>query len=126
MGHACGGDSPQYAQALRTMDSVLGKQVVRDPGVLGAVADWEAEPANHGEQWDVLVVTDHGHIGPDQFGRGHGFQSPLETQKFLMWDQAYNDANDGFINNAWQIVSTTPTIMNQFGIAPFDYMQGAP
>ncbi|ARG91869.1 hypothetical protein B1T50_07630 [Mycobacterium kansasii] len=33
---------------------------------------------------------------------------------------------DGYINNSWQIVSTTPTIMDQFGIPPLPYMQGAP
>lgn len=54
-------------------------------GLLGAVSDWEI---NNGEQWDVLMVTDHGHIDPNQFNRGHGFQSPLETATFLIWDQA--------------------------------------
>src|SRR5271166_102770 len=39
-------------------------------------SSWEAIPANNGEKWDVLAVTDHGHIGPNQFDRGHGFQSP--------------------------------------------------
>jgi hypothetical protein len=90
------------------------------------VADWEANPVNNGEEWTTLVVTDHGHIGPDQFGRGHGFQSPLETATFLIFDQAGNDVRDGFINNSWQIVSTTPTVMDAFDIPPLPYMQGAP
>lgn len=119
MGHAFGGDSPQYARALHTMDTILGQQVPGGSGLLGAVAD-SAEP------WDVLVVTDHGHTGTNIAGIGHGFQSPLETASFLIWDQAGNVAQDGYINNSWQIVSTTPTILNEFGIAPPPYMQGAP
>ncbi|MCV6985001.1 PE domain-containing protein [Mycobacterium shinjukuense] len=121
--HMYGGDSPQYAEAIRNMDVNLGSQTMGGGGLLGAVYDWEAA---HGEQFSTLVVTDHGEIGPDQFGRGHGFQSPRETATFLIFDQAGNDLRDGFINNSWQIVSVTPTIMDQFGIPPLPYMQGAP
>ncbi|MXO40715.1 PE-PGRS family protein, partial [Mycobacterium kansasii] len=71
-------------------------------------------------------VTDHGEIGPQNFSITHGFQSPRETATFLIFDQAFNDVRDGYINNSWQIVSTTPTIMDQFGIPPLPYMQGAP
>ena len=71
------------------------------------------------------MVTDHGHIGPNEFGRGHGFQSPRETATFMIWDQAC-DMRNGWINNPWQIVSTTPTILDQFGIPQPPYMQGAP
>ncbi|OBK28849.1 hypothetical protein A5634_19605 [Mycobacterium asiaticum] len=127
MGHQYGGASPEYAAALRNMDANLGHYGTGTPGtgtgVLGAVSDWELA---HGEEWNVLMVTDHGHIDPNQFGRGHGFQSPLETATFLMWDQAGNDIHDGWINNSWQIVSTTPTIMDTFNIAPPSYMEGAP
>lgn len=130
MGHQYGGASPEYAAALRNMDYNLGHygdgmSIGTGSGVLGAVSDWEL---THGEQWDVLMVTDHGHIDPNQFNRGHGFQSPLETATFLMWDQAGSNlpGDNGLINNSWQIVSTTPTIMNEFGIPQLPYMQGAP
>lgn len=121
--HQYGGDSPQYAAAIRNLDYNLGKQSIGGGGLLGAVAQWEQD---NGEQWSTLVVTDHGEIGPDQFGRGHGFQSPRETATFLIFDQAGNDLRDGWINNSWQTVSVTPTIMDQFGIPPLPYMQGAP
>ena len=121
--HQYGGDSPQYQLALRNMDYNLGSQTAGGGGLLGAVYDWEA--AHPGEEFTTLVVTDHGEIGPDQFGRGHGFQTPRETATFLIFDQAGNDLKDGFINNSYQIVSTTPTILNQFGIAPLPYMEGA-
>ncbi|OBK17927.1 PE domain-containing protein [Mycobacterium asiaticum] len=124
MGHQYGGASPEYAAALRNMDVQLGHQTAGTGGLLGAVADYEA--AHVGEEWTTLIVTDHGHIDPNQFNRGHGFQSPLETATFMMWDQAGNDVHDGWINNSWQIVSTTPTILDQFGIQPPAYMQGAP
>jgi hypothetical protein len=91
---------------------------------LGAVADWEF--AHPGEEFNTLIVTDHGHIDPNQFNRGHGFQSPLETATFLMWDQAGNNIHDGWINNSWQIVSTTPTILDTFNLPTPGYMQGAP
>ncbi len=132
VGHAYGGASPEYAAALRNMDANLGKDMAGQPlatrGLLGAVADWEANPINNGEQWDVLMVTDHGHIDPNQFNRGHGFQSPYETATFLIWDQAGSilPAQNGLINNSWQIVSTTPTILDAFGVTPPAYMQGAP
>lgn len=121
-GHDYGGDSAEYAQSLRVLDANLGSRT-GGTGMMGAIAAWEA--LNPTEKWDILVTTDHGHIGPDQFGRGHGFQSPLETATFLIWDQA-GDMRDGWINNSWQIVSTTPTILDQFGITPPAYMQGAP
>ena len=129
IGHAYGGGSPEYTAALRNMDLNLGQQQLGDPGLLGAVADWEN---TWGEEWNTLIVTDHGHIDPNQFGRGHGFQSPLETATFLMWDQAVTPAtpnanfHDGWINNSWQIVSTTPTIMDTFNLPTPGYMQGAP
>lgn len=119
--HAYGGDSPEYAAALRNMDTNLGSRT-NGTGLMGAVQAWET--ANN-EKFDVLMVTDHGEIGPNQFGRGHGFQSPVETATFMIWDQA-GDMRNGWINNTWQTVSTTPTIMDQFGIPQLPYMQGAP
>jgi hypothetical protein len=122
--HAYGGDSPEYVAALRHMDANLGSRT-NGTGLMGAVQAWENNPMNNGEKWDVLMVTDHGEIGPNQFGRGHGFQSPVETATFMIWDQA-GDMRNGWINNPWQIVSTTPTIMDQFGLPQLPYMQGAP
>lgn len=120
-GHEYGGDSPQYAHALRVIDANIGSRT-NGTGLMGAIAAWESL---HGESWDILVTTDHGHTGGDPLGAGHGFQSPLETASYLIWDQA-GDMRNGWINNQWQIVSITPTILDQFGITPPAYMQGAP
>ncbi|WP_155768985.1 PE domain-containing protein [Mycobacterium asiaticum] len=122
--HAYGGGSPEVAAAIRNMDTNLGSRT-SGTGLMGAVAAWEADPLNNGEKWDVLMVTDHGEIDPNQFGRGHGFQSPMETATFMIWDQA-GDMRNGWINNPWQVVSTTPTVLDQFGIPTPEYMQGAP
>jgi hypothetical protein len=122
--HLYGGDSPQYTDAIRNIDHNLGSQTDGGGGLLGAV--WKWEDTHPGEQFSTLVVTDHGEIGPDELGRGHGFQSPRETATFTIFDQAFDDTRDGYINNAWQIVSTTPTIMDQFSLPPLPYMQGAP
>ncbi|ORV73058.1 PE domain-containing protein [Mycobacterium gastri] len=122
--HMYGGDSPQYQAAIRNMDYNLGSQTSGGGGLLGAVWQWEFN--NPTEQFSTLVVTDHGESGPQNFSLTHGFQSPRETATFLIFDQAFNNVRDGFINNSWQIVSTTPTIMDQFGIPPLPYMQGAP
>lgn len=122
--HMYGGDSPQYELAIQNMDYNLGSQTPGGGGLLGAVYQWET--LHPGEQFSTLVVTDHGEIGPNQFGRGHGFQSPRETATFLIFDQAGVDTRDGYINNSWQIVSVTPTIMDQFGIPVPSYMAGAP
>jgi hypothetical protein len=45
-----------------------------------------------------------------------------------MWDQAGSNlpAQNGLINNSWQIVSTTPTILDTFHLPTPAYMQGAP
>ena len=69
-----GGASPQYAAAIRNMDDNLGE-------ILDAVA---AREAATGEDWTVIVVTDHGH--QPQKGFGHGFQSPDETATFVIAD----------------------------------------
>lgn len=122
MGHAYGGASPEYYHALQTMDSILGSRT-GGTGLMGAVQAWEM---GNSESWDVLVVTDHGHTDPHQiFGISHGFQSPMETATFAIWDQA-GDMRNGWVNNSWQITTTAPTILSEFGIPTPSYMQGAP
>ena len=97
-GHMFGGASPQYAEAIRNIDDNLGE-------ILDAVAAWEA--AHPGEDWTVIVVTDHGH--QPQQGFGHGFQSPDETATFVIADgPAFRD---GYINLQYEIVDTTPTVV---------------
>ncbi|GAY14227.1 hypothetical protein MSZK_09530 [Mycobacterium sp. shizuoka-1] len=99
-GHQYGGASPQYAAAINRTDTNIG-------AIMDAVAD-------SGENWTVIVVTDHGH--QPQRGFGHGFQSPDETSTWVIANGAGFDP--GQMNLSYSIVDVTPTIMNLFGGPP--------
>lgn len=111
-GHLYGGASPQYAEAIRNMDDNLGE-------IMAAVA---AREAATGEDWTIIVVTDHGH--QPQKGFGHGFQTPSETATFVIADGP--DFQDGHINQAYEIVDTTPTVVSLFGGTPRPNSDGVP
>jgi hypothetical protein len=102
-GHMYGAASEEYKLAIRNMDDNLGE-------ILDAVAAREAM----GEEWTVLVVTDHGH--QPQVGLGHGFQSPAETGTFVIAEGT--DFGDGLINPRYEIVDITPTVVSLFGGTP--------
>lgn len=106
-GHAYGGASEQYKQALRNFDRNLGE-------ILAQVTAWEADPANMNEKWTIILVTDHGH--QPQVGLGHGFQSPAETETFVIVKGAGFEPRA--INLQYEIVDVTPTIVTLFGGQP--------
>lgn len=99
-GHMYGGASEEYKLAIRNMDDNLGD-------ILAAVNA-------SGEDWTIIVVTDHGH--QPQVGFGHGFQSPDETATFVIANGSGFTAGD--INLQYQIVDTTPTVVTLFGGTP--------
>ncbi|BBY83105.1 alkaline phosphatase family protein [Mycolicibacterium pulveris] len=112
-GHMYGGASEQYAEAIRNVDENLGR-------IMDEIA--EREKCNPGlcESWTILVVTDHGH--QPQQGFGHGFQSPSETETFVI---ARGSAfQDGFMNLQYEIVDTTPTVLTLFGATTPDHFDG--
>lgn len=111
-GHLYGGASQQYKDAIRNMDDNLGD-------IMAAVA---AREAATGEDWTIIVVTDHGH--QPQKGFGHGFQSPSETATFVIADGP--DFKDGYINLEYGIVDTTPTVLSLFGGTPRGGSDGVP
>lgn len=99
-GHQYGGGSQQYADAIHRTDENLG-------AIMDAIN-------NSGENWTVIVVTDHGH--QPQLGFGHGFQSPDET---ATWVIANGDGfGAGQMNLAYSIVDVTPTVLDLFGAPP--------
>ncbi|MGB8405222.1 MAG: alkaline phosphatase family protein, partial [Mycobacterium sp.] len=104
-GHAHGGGSQQYADAIENVDRNLG-------GIMQTVKDWEAAT---GEQWTVIVVTDHGHQASQGFG--HGFQTPNETSTFVIANNPNLFAAGG-INTKYSIVDVTPTVVTLFGGTP--------
>ncbi|MBB3604927.1 hypothetical protein FHT40_004611 [Mycolicibacterium sp. BK556] len=99
-GHQYGGASPEYAAAINRTDTNIG-------AIMDAVN-------TSGENWTVIVVTDHGH--QPQLGFGHGFQSPDETST---WVIANGDGFDpGRMNLAYSIIDVTPTVLDLFGAPP--------
>lgn len=104
-GHLYGGDSPEYAEAIRNFDRNLGE-------IMQAVDTWEAAT---GEQWTILMVTDHGH--QPQQGLGHGFQSPDETSTFVVANNP-DLFTTGGVNLKYSIIDVTPTLMDLFGFEP--------
>ncbi len=110
-GHSYGGASPQYAAAITNVDQNLGE-------ILQVVNAWEAET---GEQWTIIVVTDHGH--QPQQGFGHGFQSPDETATFVIANNS-DIFTAGAVNSQYEIVDVTPTVVTLFGGIPAAYSDG--
>ena len=115
-----GGDSPEYEAAIERTDENLGL-------ILDAVAERE-EPCEGGnttacgENWTIIVVTDHGH--QPQQGIGHGFQSPRETETFVIVNGPQFDTENcvttcARFNPDYEIVDVTPTVLSLFG-APQD------
>jgi hypothetical protein len=99
-GHMFGGASPEYKAAIQNVDENLGE-------ILQAIE-------TSGEEWTIIMVTDHGH--QPQKGFGHGFQSPDETATFVIANGP--DFKEGFINTDYEIVDTTPTVVALFGGTP--------
>ncbi|OAN26490.1 alkaline phosphatase family protein [Mycolicibacterium iranicum] len=110
-GHLFGGDSPEYLEALANFDENLG-------AIMAAVEDWEDLT---GEQWTIMMVTDHGH--QPQKGFGHGFQSPDETSTFVIANSP-GLFTEGGVNLKYSIIDVTPTVMHLFGYQPAEDSDG--
>lgn len=110
-GHMYGGASEEYRLAIQNMDDNLG--LIRAEIALREAA---------GEDWTVIVVTDHGH--QPQVGFGHGFQSPDETATFVIANGSAFTAGD--VNSEYEIVDTTPTVVSLFGGTPRPGSDGVP
>ncbi len=106
-GHMHGGASQQYADAITNVDENLA-------AIMQAIAD-------SGQQWTIIVVTDHGHQASQGFG--HGFQSPNETSTFVIANNP-DLFTPGNINLQYSIVDTTPTVLTLFGGTPASYSNG--
>lgn len=113
-GHSYGGGSPQYAQAVTNVSDNIQQ-------IMDAVA---ARESATGEDWSVIVTTDHGH--QQSVGFGHGFQSPNETSSFVIFDLAGDNANDGKQNLNYSTADVTPTVVNLFGVAQRSDFDGVP
>ncbi|WP_409428852.1 alkaline phosphatase family protein [Mycobacterium sp. SMC-11] len=104
-GHAFGGGSAEYAQAVVNVGANIQQ-------ILAAVAQVKALT---GDDWSIIITTDHGHQQSHDI-LGHGFQSPNETSSFVIFDQAGDHATDGSQNLNYSTVDITPTILSLFGV----------
>lgn len=109
-GHAYGGGSPEYAQAVTNVSDNIAE-------IMAAINA-------SGEDWTVIVTTDHGHQQSQGFG--HGFQSPNETSSFIIFDIAGDDSNDGKQNLGYSNTDITPTIVSLFGLPTRTDFDGVP
>ena len=113
-GHSFGGGSPEYAEAVNNVSNNIQE-------IMDAVT---ARELATGEDWTVIVTTDHGH--QQSVGLGHGFQSPNETSSFVIFDLAGDDANDGNQNLNFSTSDVTPTIVDLFGVSQRSDFDGVP
>lgn len=113
-GHSYGGGSPEYRKAVTNVSDNIAE-------IMAAVA---ARESATGEDWTVIVTTDHGH--QQSVGFGHGFQSPNETSSFIIADLAGDSANDGKQNLGYSNVDITPTILKLFGAPLRSDFDGVP
>lgn len=114
-GHAAGGGSPEYAAAVVNTSGNIKR-------IMDAIGVWET--ANPGEEWTVIVTTDHGH--QQSVGFGHGFQSPNETSSFVIFDLEGDGANDGRQNLNYTTADITPTIVSLFDVPLRSDFDGVP
>ena len=119
-GHDFGGDSEEYKLAIENINDNLGL-------IMAAVEAREACDPGPCESWTVMMVTDHGHMGPYTLGIGHGFQSPRETSIMVIArDKDGTVFTPGAINNTYRNVDITPTVVQLFGGTPEPYSDGMP
>lgn len=94
MGHRYG-DSDQFHEAIKMMDNQMGRL-------------WEAvkyREKNFGEDWLMVITTDHGRDPKN--GKGHGGQSDRERSTWIVTNAG--NLNKNFNNNPG-IVDIMPTI----------------
>ncbi len=94
MGHKFG-DSPEMDEAVKQADAQVGRI-------------WEAiqKRQRMGEDWMIVVTTDHGRDSKN--GKGHGGQSDRERSTWIITNQA--DLNGGFHDNPG-IVDIMPSLL---------------
>jgi predicted AlkP superfamily pyrophosphatase or phosphodiesterase len=95
------GDSPEFYEAVRQMDVQLG--IIWD-----AIREREQD---HGEDWLIVITTDHGR--DPETGRGHGGQSERER---TTWIVTNNDRLNENFTAMPGVVDILPSITTHMGI----------
>jgi len=100
-GHAHG-DSPRFYEAVQEADARIGR-------IWAAVKQRQAL----GEEWMIVVTTDHGRDAAT--GRGHGGQSDRERTTWIVTNRPEVDAR--FTGGTAAIVDIAPAVLQHLGIA---------
>ncbi|HEV7332445.1 MAG TPA: alkaline phosphatase family protein [Flavisolibacter sp.] len=95
MGHMYG-DSPQFYDAVEKMDKQIGR-------IWAAIRNRQKK---FGEDWLILITTDHGR--DEKTGKGHGGQSPRQRSTWMITNQKTLNAYARYSQPA--IVDAFPTI----------------
>lgn len=103
MGHKYG-DSPQFYNAVKIMDSQIGR--------LWQAMEYRKE--HHNEDWQIYITTDHGRNA--ETGKGHGGQSDRERLIWIVTNA--KDLNPYFKKQRPSIVDIAPTILHELHIDP--------
>lgn len=100
MGHAHG-DSERFYAAVRQADAQVGR-------IWAAVQQRQAL----GEQWMIVVTTDHGRDAAT--GKGHGGQSDRERTTWIVTNQPA--LTERFTSGAASIVDIAPSVLQHLGV----------
>lgn len=106
MGHGFG-DSPRFSAAIHFEDALVGKV-------------WQAikkRQASQGEDWLLVVTTDHGRKEKD--GKGHGGQTPRERSTWIVTNA--KGTNAYFREQEPGVVDILPSMVDFLGLeVPLD------
>ena len=95
------GDSPEQDEAVKFTDDLVGNL-------------WrsvQARQASTGEEWLVIITTDHGRHASD--GKGHGGQSDRERETWIVANRPCLDDSD---KNVPAIVDILPSIVEHMNL----------
>jgi hypothetical protein len=109
--HASGAYSAANLNAIQVVDSQVGQ-------MLNAI---KSRPTFASENWQVMVVSDHGHVP----GGGHGGQSPLERSVPIL--VSTKTLARGIVTAATAApsqIDVAPTVLDHFGVERPAYMEG--
>lgn len=113
-GHVCGSNGTCFSDAITEADGFVGQ-------LLDAVAN---RPNFAMEDWQIIVMADHGHL-PD--AQGHGGQSDVERNVPLIVSSK-SITQGGILANSYgvAIVDIAPTVLEHFNVSIPSYYAGNP
>jgi len=103
MGHKFG-DSQQFHDAIKIMDSQIGR--------IWEAVQYRTKDLN--EDWQLWITTDHGRNAKD--GKGHGGQTDRERDTWIVTNA--NELNHYFWEERPAIVDVMPTMLRTLNIDP--------